>query len=102
MDARFKEQVIEIINLIPKGRVTTYGAIAKAIGYPNHARQVGNTFRGEKKSYPAHRVCNASGIITASGQDDFKLRLEREGVKVTDDHKIQDFKKLFWDPLEEI
>ena len=45
MNETFKQQVFEIIKMIPKGRVTTYGAIAKAVGFPNHSRHVGNALR---------------------------------------------------------
>ncbi len=45
MDPLFKRQVYEIIRLIPEGRVTSYGAIAKAMGYSNHSRHVGNALR---------------------------------------------------------
>ena len=50
--------------MIPKGRVTTYGAIAKAVGFPNHSRHVGNALRNYDEDF-AHRVCSACGIISA-------------------------------------
>ena len=87
--------------LIPKGRVTSYGAIAKAVGYPNHARHVGSALRNYEEDFPAHRVCNASGKITASCVRDFVGKLKMEGVEVTEG-KIQDFKNVFWNPLEEL
>ena len=101
MNDLFKRQVWEIIQLVPKGRVTSYGAIAKAVGYPNHARHVGNALRDYDDDFPAHRVCNASGRITASCQRDFVGKLKMEGVEVKDG-KIQNFKKLFWNPMEEL
>lgn len=101
MNELFKQQVWEIINLIPKGRVTSYGAIAKAVGYPNHARHVGHSLRNYDEDFPAHRVCNASGRITASCVRDFVGKLGGEGVEVKDG-KIQDFKNIFWNPLEEL
>ena len=101
MDQQFKDQVFEVINMIPEGRVTTYGAIAKAVGYPNHSRHVGNALRNYEVDFPAHRVCGASGFITASCLDLFITKLKKEGVEVKG-NKIQNFKTIFWNPLEEI
>lgn len=101
MDPQFKKQVFEIIQLIPKGRVTSYGAVAKAVGYPNHSRHVGNALRNYDEDFPTHRVCNSSGHITASYLELFTEKLAREGVKVQGT-KIKDFKTLFWNPLEEL
>ena len=101
MDPQFKEQVFEIINLIPKGRVTTYGAIAKAVGFPNHSRQVGNALRNYEIDFPAHRVCGACGYITASCLDEFVNKLKSENIEVKG-VKIQNFKQIFWDPLTEL
>ena len=101
MDPLFKSQVYEIIELIPKGRVTSYGAIARAVGYPNHSRHVGNALRNYSASFPAHRVCNSTGHITASCLERFIRALAKEGVKV-EGTKIVDFKTLFWDPLENL
>ncbi|WP_234111192.1 MULTISPECIES: MGMT family protein [Chryseobacterium] len=101
MDSLFKKQVYEIIRMIPPGRVTSYGAIAKAVGYPNHSRHVGNVLRDYGDDFPAHRVCNSSGHITASCLRDFVGKLGKEGV-VVKDNKIQDFKKILWNPLTEL
>ena len=101
MNQQFKDQVFEIIHLIPKGRVTTYGAIAKAVGYPKHARHVGNALRDYDEDFPAHRVCGAGGTITASCLEKFIKKLSAEGVDVKG-NKIRNFKKLFWNPTEEI
>lgn len=87
--------------MIPEGRVTSYGAIANAVGYPNHAPHVGNALRNYDEDFPAHRVCNSSGRITASCQRDFVGKLKLEGVEVKDG-KIQNFKNVFWNPLEEL
>ena len=98
----FKKQVFEVIRLIPKGRVTSYGAIAKAVGYPNHSRHVGNALTNYSEDFPAHRVCNSSGIITAqSCIPRFTEKLTLEGVEVRG-NKIQNFKAIFWDPLQEL
>ena len=101
MNKEFKMQVIQIINMIPKGRVTTYGAIAKAIGFPNHSRLVGSTLRNYGIDFPAHRVCGALGYIPTSCLDDFIVKLKKEGIEVKG-NKIQKFKNVFWDPVEEI
>ncbi|KIA85448.1 MGMT family protein [Kaistella jeonii] len=101
MNELFKKQVFEIIMMIPEGRVTNYGAIAKAVGFPNHSRQVGNVLKNYDEDFPAYRVCNSSGRITASCQRDFVGKLKLEGVEVKDG-KIQNFKKIFWNPLEEL
>ena len=88
--------------MIPKGRVTTYGAIAKAVGFPNHSRHVGNALRKYDEDFPAQRVCSASGIISAeSCIPKFTKKLAKEGIEVKG-NKIQNFKQIFWNPLEEI
>ena len=101
MDAQFKIQVFEIINLIPKSRVTSYGASAKAVGFPNHSRHVGNALRNYEENFPAHRVCNSSGFITADCLEKFTEKLNKEGIQV-EGNKIKNFKTLFWNPLEEL
>ena len=99
MDDLFKQQVYEITRLIPKGRVSTYGAVAKAVGYPNHSRHVGNAMGGCPADVPAHRVISSSGKLSVPS---FRERLEKENVVVQENWKIKDFKTLFWDPLKEL
>ena len=101
MDPLFKKQVFEIINLIPKGRVSSYGAIAKAIGFPNHSRHVGNALRNYDEDFPAHRVCNSTGFITANCLEKFTEKLNIAGILV-EGNKIKNFKNIFWNPLEEL
>ena len=101
MNETFKNQVFEIIRLIPEGRVTSYGAIAKAVGYPNHARHVGNALRNYSEDFPAHRVCNSSGQITADCLEKFTKKLNKEGVEIHG-NKIGNFKNIFWNPLIEL
>jgi len=101
MNELFRQQVFEIIRMIPKGRVTSYGAIAKAVGYPKHARHVGNALRNYDEDFPAHRVCNSSGTVTASCLQSFTQKLKKEGVEVKGT-KIRNFKNIFWNPLEEL
>ena len=99
MDDLFKQQVYEITRLIPKGRVSTYGAVAKAVGYPNHSRHVGNAMGGCPADVPAHRVISSSGKLSVPS---FRERLEKENVVVQENWKVKDFKMLFWDPLKEL
>lgn len=102
------EMIWQVVRLIPKGRVTNYGAIAKYIGGGLSSRVVGyamNACHASKKSVPAHRVVNRLGMLT--GKHHFKTpyemqeRLEKEGVKVKKD-KVVDFEKRFWDPAVEL
>lgn len=103
----FFEDVFEVAKLIPKGRVTSYGAIAAYLGLRSSARMVGwamNAAHTDKK-VPAHRVVNSQGLLT--GKHHFvppsamEERLKKEGVKVVKD-KVVDFDKKFWDPMKEL
>ena len=108
MEQSFYDQVFELVRLIPKGRVTSYGAIAKSLGAGGSARMVGYAMSNAGLAHPpvpAHRVVNSSGLLT--GKFHFKTPelmqklLEKEGIAVKGD-KIQNFKKYFWDPLVEL
>jgi methylated-DNA-protein-cysteine methyltransferase-like protein len=103
----FFDDVFEVVKLIPKGRVTSYGTIAKYLGTKMSARMVGwamNAAHTHTK-VPAHRVLNRNGLLT--GKHHFETptamqdRLENEGVKVENDQVVE-FKKLFWDPSIEL
>ena len=98
MNELFKQQVWEITKLIPKGRVSSYGAIAKAVGFPNHSRHVGKAMGGCPKDVPAHRVISSSGILSVP---EFQERLEAEGIEV-ENLRIRNFRKLFWNPMVEL
>ncbi|NHA05147.1 cysteine methyltransferase [Mucilaginibacter sp. HC2] len=107
MDTRqFNDDVFQVVELIPTGRVTSYGAIAKALGYGT-ARMVGHAMGmidHENKTLPAHRVVNSSGHISPPENSGGKWRiqmLEQEGVAVHNG-KVVKFKELFWDPKIEI
>lgn len=102
------EAIYDIVRAIPEGRVTTYGAIAAAIGLKSGARMVGyamNTCHLQQPPVPAQRVVNRNGLLT--GKHHFETptamqeALEREGVAVQDDGVV-DFEKLFWDPAAEL
>lgn len=98
----FFERVYEVVRLIPSGRATSYGAIAKYLGAARSSRLVGYAMNAShNKDVPAHRVVNRNGLLTGkhhfSGSNLMQQLLENEGV-VVKDHQIQDFKKVFWDP----
>jgi methylated-DNA-protein-cysteine methyltransferase-like protein len=104
----FFELVFEIARQIPKGRVTSYGAIAACIGAKSSARLVGWAMNGSKKirpKVPAHRVVNRNGMLSGkhhfSPPDRMEKLLRKEGIKIKNDQVI-DFKKLFWDPSLEL
>ena len=108
MEQSFYEQVFEIARLIPKGRVTSYGAIAKALGSAKSSRMVGyamNFSHTATPKVPAHRVVNSSGLLTGkfhfSPPELMEELLGQEGIIVFD-NKVKDFKKVFWDPLVEL
>lgn len=100
----FFELVFEVARQIPKGRVTSYGAIAACLGAKSSSRMVGWAMNGAgrvKPKVPAHRVVNRLGIL--SGKHHFsppglmEKLLKKEGIKVIND-QVQDFKNVFWDP----
>lgn len=104
----FFEQVYEVARQIPRGRVTSYGAIANCLGTKLSARMVGWAMNGASKvkpKVPAHRVVNRLGILSGKhhfGEPDaMEKLLMKEGIKVKDD-TIIDFQKYFWDPAEEL
>lgn len=102
----FFERVYEVARLVPYGRVTSYGAIAKYLGAARSARMVGYAMNGSHgKDVPAHRVVNRKGLLTGKhhfeGTDLMQQLLESEGVTVIE-NQIQDFDKLFWDPSAEL
>ncbi|MBK6731270.1 MAG: MGMT family protein [Bacteroidetes bacterium] len=101
----FFDLVWQVVRLIPKGRVSSYGAIAKYLGTGMSARTVGwalNASHGVKPKVPAHRVVNRNGMLSGkfhfATPDAMQHALEKEGIKVKED-KVVDFKKLFWDPF---
>jgi methylated-DNA-protein-cysteine methyltransferase related protein len=102
------EAIYEIVRLIPKGKVSSYGAIAAAIGLSSGARIVGYAMSQAgtaRPPVPAHRVVNSSGLLTGkfhfSPPEKMELMLKKEKVMVRDD-KVVDFRMHFWDPLAEL
>ncbi|MFV0604478.1 MAG: MGMT family protein [Niabella sp.] len=106
-DYSFFEQVFDIVRQIPRGRVTSYGTIAKCIGSGKSARLVGWAMNGSHKikpKVPAHRVVNSQGVLTGKFHFETITKMEellaKEGIKVKND-KIVNFKSVFWNPLQE-
>jgi len=103
----FFERVYEVARLIPEGKVTSYGAIAKYLGAARSARMVGWAMNGSslKEDVPAHRVVNKAGILTGKhhfdGTNLMQQLLESEGVVIID-NQIQNLDKHFWDPFVEL
>ena len=104
----FFEQVYEVARQIPKGRVTSYGAIASCLGTRLSARMVGWAMNGAgnvRPKVPAHRVVNRNGVLSGKhhfGEPDaMEKLLKKEGIRVKDD-AVVDFQKLFWDPVREL
>ncbi|MDI1257022.1 MAG: MGMT family protein [Flavobacterium sp.] len=99
----FFEKVYAIARQIPYGKVTSYGAIAKAIGSAQSARMVGWAMNGahNREDVPAHRVVNRFGLLTGKhhfdGTNLMQQLLENEGIEVTD-NQVVDFEKHFWMP----
>jgi len=108
MNTNFYDQVYEVARLIPRGRVTSYGAIAKCLGAAKSSRMVGHAMLYAGMAHPkvpAHRVVNSIGLLTGkfhfSPPELMEELLAAEGVEVKND-KVVNFKKVFWNPMEEI
>ncbi|WP_250433247.1 MGMT family protein [Hanstruepera flava] len=102
----FFDKVYEVAKLIPYGRVTSYGTIAKYLGAAKSARMVGYAMNGSTgKDVPAHRVVNRKGLLTGKhhfdGTNLMQQLLESEGVIVVD-NQIQNFDSVFWDPAKDL
>lgn len=100
--------IYDVVRSVPKGRVTSYGAVAAAIGAKSGARLVGyamNHCEGVKPKVPAHRVVNRNGMLTGkhhfSPPEKMEQLLKKEGIEVKDD-KVVNFSKVFWDPVKEL
>lgn len=101
----FFEMVYEVVRLVPYGRVTSYGAIARYLGTGQSARMVGWAMNKAWGGIPAHRVVNSAGLLTGkhhfgSGNVMQEL-LENEGVHIENDQVVE-FETLFWDPSKEL
>ena len=106
-ETSFFEKVYRVVRQIPKGRVTSYGAIARFLGTAGSARMVGWAMNNASKmeDIPAHRVVNRNGLLTGKhhfpGTRVMEQMLEAEGVEVRED-RIVDFQRYFWDPGKEL
>ncbi len=104
----FFEMVYRVVSQVPRGRVTSYGAIARYLGTGRSARMVGwamnkaLTYPGD---VPAHRVVNARGLLTGKHHFETESQMQellgQEGILV-EDNQVKDFDKLFWDPAREL
>jgi methylated-DNA-protein-cysteine methyltransferase-like protein len=99
----FFERVYQVARQIPAGKVTSYGAIARAIGSAQSSRMVGYAMNASHNlpDIPAHRVVNRNGLLTGKhhfeGTNLMQQLLENEGIQVVN-NQIQDFEKHFWTP----
>lgn len=98
--------VFEIVRRIPYGRATSYGAIARAVGYPNMPRLVGKIMsESGDADIPAHRVVNSQGQLSAKdafvNKGGMQALLEAEGISVRND-RICAWRSVFWNPIDEI
>ncbi len=106
MEADFYQRVYEVVCLIPEGRVSSYGAIAKFLGAPKSSRLVGYAMsQSHGKGIPAQRVLNRNGLLTGrhhfNPPEKMQQLLEEEGL-IVKEFQVQNFKKVFWDPVVEL
>jgi methylated-DNA-protein-cysteine methyltransferase-like protein len=103
----FFQLVFEVVKLIPEGRVSNYGAIARYLSAPKSSRMVGWAMNAShrEKGIPAHRVVNRNGILTGKAHFDppeaMETALKAEGIEVKNDQVLH-FKSVFWDPNIEL
>ena len=103
----FFQDVYDVVRLIPLGKVSSYGAIARYLGTGGSARMVGWALNSvaNDNSIPAHRVVNRQGLLTGrlhfETPTTMQTRLEAEGITVVD-NQVQAFSACFWDPAIEI
>ena len=104
-DSNFFNDVYDVVRLIPPGRVTTYGAIAKYLGAARSSRMVGWAMNAShtQPDIPAHRVVNRQGMLTGKMMFAYPMQmqelLESEGVRVEND-RVLEFESVFWSPEE--
>mgnify|MGYP001307264252 CR=1 FL=1 len=105
MASDFFEKVHTVARLIPEGRVTSYGAIARFLGTGKSARIVGYAMNNSPEDIPAHRVVNRNGLLTGkhhfAGTNLMAELLIEEGVPVKE-NQIQHFEDYFWDPMKHL
>lgn len=102
----FDERVYTVVSAIPRGRVTTYGLIARALGDPRSARMVGWAMRRTPpgRRIPAHRVVNRIGFLSGGWHfghpDIMRDRLVAENIQFVDEYQV-DLTMNLWDPSDE-
>lgn len=104
----FYDEVYQVVRLIPRGRVTSYGAIAAYLGTKSSSRMVGYAMNAAHTIFPtvpAHRVVNRNGLLTGKHHfgtsDEMMQLLNDEGIHV-EHNQVLNFKMLFWDPAMEL
>jgi len=108
MDNDFYQNIFDLVKLIPKGKVCTYGLIAKSLGSPQASRVVGYAMHQSLQvdaGIPAHRVVNRLGILSGkhhfATETQMQERLEAEGHTIIND-KILNFNAVLWNPMQEL
>jgi methylated-DNA-protein-cysteine methyltransferase related protein len=103
--AALKARVFALVRACPVGNVTTYGWLAKAVGYPRGARMVGWIMNESPEGVPAQRVINSKGELSGSwafGQHGrMRKLLEAEGITFSEDGRV-DLKRFGWDPSRDL
>ena len=103
--SKLSAQVYALVSACPVGRVTTYGALAKAVGYPRGARMVGWIMNESPHGVPAQRVINSKGELSGSwafgSPDLMRQLLENEGIIFSEDGRV-DLKRYGWEPLRDL
>src|SRR5438552_9962853 len=103
--ATLKAQVYALVQVCPAGRVTTYGWLGKAVGYPRGARMVGWIMNESPEGVPAQRVISSKGELTGSwafgSPGTMRQLLEKEGVIFSPEKRV-DLKRYGWDPSHDL
>ncbi len=103
--SNYYERVYDVVAKIPRGRVTTYGAIARYLGIASAARMVGHALNNSAETkIPAHRVVNRNGELTGRAHfpgDTMRERLKQEGVSFEDEYRVR-LEKHLWNPNSEL
>lgn len=101
----YYQRVYRVVEQIPKGRVTTYGSIARYLGIASGGRMVGYALnKAAETKIPAHRVVNRNGELTGRTHfpdDTMRELLQQEEVAFVDEYQV-DIEKYFWDPTQEL
>jgi methylated-DNA-protein-cysteine methyltransferase related protein len=106
-NADFFDRVYQVVRLIPRGRATSYGAIANYLGAKSGSRMVGWAMNAAHKleNVPAQRVVNRNGLLTGKMHFETPTRMEEllkaDGVEILND-QIVNWKEIFWDPITEL